>query len=1126
MKHFEIITQKLEQFISRFYTNELIKGGILFFTIGLLYFLLTLLIEHLLWLNTTYRALLFWLFVLVEIGLIIKFIAIPTLKLFKLQKGIPYKTASKIIGTHFPEVGDKLLNVLQLKAESSNSNSELLLASIEQKSLELNPIPFKLAVNFNTNLKYLKYACVPVFILLLSFFTGHFSSFSDSYKRVVDYKTAYEPPAPFQFKILNDNLTAIEGEDFKLTIEATGDIIPENAQIRFNDNIYVLRQVDLGVFEYVFTKPHKNIDFNIQSNDVSSKTYTLNITETPSLVNFEMLLDYPSYTKKPRKVLKGTGHTTIPEGTKITWELKTKGTEHAFLYAKDTLIFKSDAPNSFRASKSIYNNYDYTLSTSNKALKNYENLAFRIDVVKDEYPEIKLEVKKDTTDLESLYFYGQVSDDYGLHKLQLVYYPSNREDEKQFKTIPISNENISEFIEAFPNTIDVEKGISYNLYFEIFDNDRVNHFKKTKSNTFSYRKRTEAEETEKTLNEQEKTIEDIDKSLDAFKKQDEDLKKLTQLQKEKANLEFNDKKNLENFFKRQEEQEQMIKNFNKKIKESLEKDEDNDSFKKDLKKRLDEHEKAIKENEKLLEELQKLQDKISKEELANKLEKAAKQNKNKKRSLEQLLELTKRFYIQQKLKKLRSTLEELEKDQRTLSEKDKNENTEEKQGDLNKRFEDFKKAIEELEEESKSLKKPIEIPRDKPYETEIDNAQEDAKKELNKKNSDMQKTQKSQKKAADKMKKLLSLMKEMQGGMQQDQEKEDLETLRQILDNLVFFSFEQEKLMDTFISTNADDNMYASQLRKQQDLREHFRHIDDSLFALSLRQPKISEYVNNEISEVYYNVDHALERLAEREVYKAVSNQQFTVTSANNLADFLSNVFDQMKNSLSIPLKGDGKGESQLPDIIMSQEQINEQMKEGLKKDEKGKPKDEGQNNKEGEKGKGKKSGEKESEEGSGGKEGKDSKEGSGEGKKGNNGDGNESDDERLFEIYKQQQQLRQELKNRLEKAGINAEDNKLVKAMEEIELELLNNGITNQTLEKMINLKHQLLKMKNASFKQGKEEKRKSETNQKDFNNNVTDQIFKAKEYFKTTEILNRQSLPLKDLYKQKVKTYFKTKE
>ena len=151
MNNFKNIQSKLEQFIRRYYTNELVKGTILFFAIGLLYLIVTLLIEYFLWLNPTARTILFWLFIGVELALFTKFIAFPLAKLFKLQKGINYEHASQIIGNHFPEVSDKLLNVLQLNL--NNSQSELLEASIEQKSSELSPIPFKLAINFKKERK-------------------------------------------------------------------------------------------------------------------------------------------------------------------------------------------------------------------------------------------------------------------------------------------------------------------------------------------------------------------------------------------------------------------------------------------------------------------------------------------------------------------------------------------------------------------------------------------------------------------------------------------------------------------------------------------------------------------------------------------------------------------------------------------------------------------------------------------------------------------------------------------------------------------------------------------------------------------------------------------------------------
>ncbi len=196
MDNFEILRKKLEAFIRRFYLNELLKGLIFFVAIGLLYFLLTLFIEYLLWLSPTGRTILFWSFVAVEVFLLLRFIIFPLLKLFKISKGIDYTEASRIIGRHFPEVSDKLLNVLQLK--SSGKQTDLLLAGIDQKAQELRPVPFSLAVDFRKNLPFLKYAAIPVAIILLIVLTGKADIFSSSYERVVNYKVAYEPPAPFR----------------------------------------------------------------------------------------------------------------------------------------------------------------------------------------------------------------------------------------------------------------------------------------------------------------------------------------------------------------------------------------------------------------------------------------------------------------------------------------------------------------------------------------------------------------------------------------------------------------------------------------------------------------------------------------------------------------------------------------------------------------------------------------------------------------------------------------------------------------------------------------------------------------------------------------------------------------
>ena len=1155
LNNFNIIQTKLEQFIRKYYTNELIKGAILFFSIGLLYLIITLLIEYFLWLNSGLRTVLFWLFIAVEVGLFIKFIALPLAKLFKLQKGINYKQASAIIGNHFPEVNDKLLNVLQLK--ETNDNSELLLASIDQKAEELSPIPFNFAINFKQNTKYLKYAVIPIAILLFSFVLGKTNWFTDSYKRVVNYQTAYEPPAPFSFFVINESLQTEENKTFRLFVQTEGDVVPEDAQINFNDQSYFLQQRQPGTFEYVFEQPKQDITFNLSANGVNSKPYTLQVVEVPTLLNFQMVLNYPNYTNKRNEVLKGIGNAVVPQGTQITWQLNTKATDQVDLISIDTLAFTTEENGVFKASKRVYNNLDYNISTSNENLKNYENLAYSISVIKDQYPELKIESKTDSLDQQTLYFKGQVSDDYGLSKLQLVYYPSENETNKIVKNIPISSSNFDEFLTAFPNNLDIEAGIPYELYFEVFDNDAVNKNKSTKSSMFSYRKRTKDEEEQKQLNEQNETIKDLNKSLENFEKQEQQLKEISKTQKEKAQLNYNDKKKLQNFLKRQKQQEDMMKQFNKKLQNNLEEfQKDNpkeDPFKEKLQERLNDNEEQLKKDEKLLEELEKLKEKFQKEEFTEKLDNLAKQAKNQKRSMEQLLELTKRYYVSKKMEKISDELDKLAKEQDKLANQDSEKNTKEKQDELNKKFEDIQKQLEDLEKDNDDLKSPMDIPRNKNTEENIKKDQQQASEDLEKKEQSTDQKQKqdkqnsakqNQKNAAQKMKQMsMSMQMQMSSGSKK-QLQEDIEMLRQIIDNLVVFSFDEEDLMNKFKSIEVNHNEYAKYLKKQYDLRTHFEHVDDSLFAISLRQPQFSEQINKEINDVYFNIDKALDQLSENQLYQGVSSQQYALTSANNLANFLSAALDNMQNQMGMPSPGQGEGDMPLPDIIISQEELAKKMEEAMKKGEKGKDGQQGQQGEQKSGKDGKNEGDqkgdnegkqgKEGDKGNKGEKGKNGKEGGkdgdGQGQGGSQqgeGDFNEQMNAELFKIYQEQQLLRQQLEQRLEKDGLrgNGDAKKLLNDMEDVELKLINEGFTNETLTKMMELKHQLLKLENATFQQGQDSKRESQTNTKTFSNTTNNQIDKAKQYFNTTEILNKQSLPLQQIFKQKVQEYFKQK-
>ena len=1108
----QIIKRKLADFLKKYYTSMLIKGLILFLALGGCYFLITLAIEYFLWLPPVIRTVLFWVFVGVEAYLFFRFLITPLLQLLKLKTGLTEDQVAVLIGKHFNEVDDKLLNLLQLSQHPEKS--ELLLAGIEKRSAELSHIPFQNAVTFNSNLKYIKYLSIPLAIVLIVWLSGKALSFQDSYKRMVDHNTVYTPPAPFKFIILNDSLKALSGMPFVLKIGTEGKLQPESVQIE-RDGVRSYMQPDRsGNFEYILDPEDKTVSFYLTANNVSSGPYEIEVLKVPSLLNFSMSLDYPNYTGRKDQILQNTGNATIPEGTNITWNVKTSNSSTVELLVKDSSFQFQGADQEFKLYRSVFKSLSYQITTSNALLKRFEKMGFNLKVIKDQYPKITTAADKSSATTQSdQQITGEISDDYGFRKLELIYYEEENPQEKKTLLLSKPAGTIDRFRYTFPGSLVLQEGRNYLYYFQVTDNDGLRNGKTTKSAVYAHYELTAGERKEEQLQQQKEQIDDLGKSLEKVNEQASELKEIKDLNRQKSQLDYNDQRKLQNYLERQKQQEELMKEFTRNMQENLENfDQENkqeDAANDLLQERMERQQKEIEKNQQLLEELKEYSEKLDKETLTQKLEELAKKQQSNKRSLEQLLELTKRYYVQAKADNLRMELEKQAEQQDSLSESS-NTDEKKKQEELNKAFEDTREKLQDLEEENNQLQKPMELGRDKKTEDNVNKEQQEALEKLQEQPQENNPSgeNKHQKKAAQNIRKISQSMMSSMSMQNAQMINEDAAMLRQILENLLKFTFDQEEIMEDLNQFDQNNPNLPSYLRKQNDLKVLFEHVDDSLFALSLRRPELSETVNTNITEVYYNIDKSLERFADNQYYQGITHQQYSLTAANNLSDVLSNMLDALQNMM---MGGQGSGDSfQLPDIIQSQEQLNQQMQQKMS-----------EQNKQGEKG--------EQQEG-------EQQQGENPGKEGEQGKGQESMSEALFDIYKQQELLRQALEQKLKQlADEDQLDNKegglpvqkkteeLIRQMERIEQDLLNNGFNEQTLRKMQNLKHQLLKLEDAEQEQGEKEERESQTNRKEYTQNTSNQSSEAQDSFQELEILQRQVLPLREIYKQKVQRYFK---
>lgn len=1091
MNEYSNIEQKLTEFTRKFYISEVIKGVILFVSFGLFYLFITLFVEYIFWLDTGFRTALFWLFIFIEFFLLYRFLLVPLFKLYGLTKGISFKESSRIIGQHFPEVADKLLNILELK--ESDSNSILVLASIEQKSLRIKNVPFASAIDFKKNGKYIPLLLIPFMVVLISWVFGIQSSLQESLQRVVNHQTAYQPPAPYSFNVLNKELRTIEREPISLEISTEGSVKPEEAKIYYNNQQYYLQRNAEGNFTHTISNPVDNINFYIATDQVTSPMYLIETIKTPTIKNINLSIDYPSYLRRKKEELSNASNIVVPEGSKIKWTVQTQKTDTvAFVANQKRSFFLQKEQGAFELNKRIKDPLSYQIKSSNQELKDYESLSFSVDVIKDEFPQIEVKSNIDSITQGDATFYGQIGDDYGIQKLQLVYYESDNSNQKKKVNLPVTKENIQFFSYEFPKGWELEDGVSYELFFQVYDNDGVNGSKYKKSQIFTYRKKTKEEVEEEILNEQKNAINNLEKSILNQQKQAKSWKDIQEELQNKKNIEWNDKKKIDNLLRRQEQYENMMDRQTDKLKQSLEQNKEEDQElsekKEELKKRVDELKKLAKQN-RLLDEIQKMAEKLNKEDLIKKTKELAQQNRQRERSLERILEMTKRFYVEQKTMQIANKIDKLSKKQSDLSKKSPLDSL--KQKEIEKEFDEVKKQLDELDQQNEKLKEPMNLPDVEQNKEEVQKSLNETKEEQNKKNELSSK--KAQQKSAQNMKKMTQKMQQSMMQMQGESMEENADDLRRVLENLVLFSFEQEDLFEGFSDITSSHPDFGKKLKKQNVLKTHFEHIDDSLYVLSMRLPRLSTRIQNNLSSAHYNMDQALENFAQNRMYQGQSNQRYVMTASNNLADYLSNMLDNMKNAMSMQ-KGKGKKKSNefsLPDLIQKQQGLSEEMKKGMQKS---------QQKKEGE------------------------QKGNSKGKQGQNGEDENGD---LFEIYKKQVELRQMLENEMNKESDSDSpggrpSKKTLKTMEELENEILEKGFNPEVLNKMQLLEYELLKLEEAKLQQNKDNKRKSNTNLDTFPGNRFKSIKPLKLFYNQLEILNKQSLPLQPRYKKKVRAYF----
>lgn len=1104
--NYTLLINKLDQFIRKYYMDQLLRGLIYASALLLALFLTVNILEYFLFLPTLGRKILFYGFLGATALVAYQLILLPLFHYLRLGKVISHEQAATIIGKHFGNVEDRLLNILQLKKQADSSDDKSLInASIDQKIETLNPVPFSAAINLGDNRKYLKYLVLPV-LILVTLMLAWPDVIQQSSARLIRNNDSFERPAPFKFVLVNDKLSAMQYTDLEVLVDIEGEALPDEAYVVEGGDRYKLKKNKEGQYTYTFRNLQETKKLYFSAVGFNSKEYTLEVLPKPMVLSFKVALDYPAYTGRTDEVLENIGDLQIPEGTKAIWDFSTKSTSEIGIMLGDSMYYANrQGKDHFTFVKAFKQSTVYTLKVSGEGVQDADSITYSVQVSPDQYPSITMQQIEDSVAKSYIYFTGELSDDYGLSRL-VFKYKSDAAKDKGYESTPIQFDrngttgSYNYYWDLKALGVNSGEGISY--YFEIWDNDGVNGSKASRTPTLTLRTPTKKE-----LDEQTDKNNDAlkDKMADAME-QAKDIQQQVRDMKDKAldkkDLSWEDKKAIEELVKQQKELEKQVSDIQKDFKENLAMQENY----KDLDPQLKEKQEKLQElfdqvmndeMKELFEKLEQMVDNMDKEELLENMADMEMDNEQLEQELDRMLELFKKLEFEQKLTETIDEMNKLAEEQEKLAEQTENgeksnEELADKQEELNEKMQDLEDKIADMEKMQEELSQQ-EMSFDETQE-QMDQAQEqmeqgkqDVEKGQNKKASQKQKN------AAQKMKDMASNMQQQMQQMQMEQMELDMAALRQLMENLLHLSFDQEKLMAQIKGTNINNPEYVKLVQQQKKLKDDTEMVEDSLYALAKRVVQIESFVTEKIKDINKNLGKSIELLEARNKFNAEVNQQLVMTGYNDLALMFSEVMDQMQQQMSQQMPGTSqcqKPGSSKPKPSMSMSQMQQQLNDQLKKMQESM-----------------KQGKKPGEGGKGGKSGM-SKE--------------------LAKAAAQQKALRQALQklNEMEnKDGNGSLGNleELMKEMDKTETELVNKQLTEEMMKRQQEILTKLLDAEKAMKERETDNKRKSDT---------ADEIVhkmppSLEEYLKKreAEIQLYKTVPpsLRPYYKNLVESYFK---
>lgn len=1124
MNNYDRLISKLDAFIRKYYINQLLRGSLILLICLLFYVLTVSISEYYLYLPVWLKITLAGFFILAGTFALVCWVIIPLMKMAKMGSIISHEHAAEIIGKHFPEISDKLLNMLQLKKQSDTARSrELIAAGIDQKASRISVVPITMAVDLRKNRKYLPYLLplILIGIVIMVFSPGIFIEASE---RLLQPAKAFEKPAPFRFMVLSEPLQTVRNADFILKVKTEGQVLPNDMLVEIGSDKIAMQTIEKNVFRYTFKNVTEAISFRLFAGGYYSHPYKIDVVQKPVLKAIKLQLDYPDYTGKKDETRNSLGDITVPAGTVIRWGIAAEYTDKATIkFGEGNAVPLQSNAQLFGYSAGFLNDTAYTISLSNKQSKIEEAYRYNVQVIPDRFPVIQLLEFRDSVSGKQILLNGTAGDDYGITRVLFHYAIGNDKNQTLLaKSLPLKT--TSGALTGFRHYFDVEAlqlqpGQKITYYIEAWDNDGVQGSKASRSEVMSYQM-FNANQLDSAINANAEQISSgLSNSSRQTKELQNDIKEMQSKMLQSDKMDWEQQQSLQDLMQKQQQMKQNLENTKKRFEEQIQQSKQKE-FSDDLKEKQEELKKQMdnmlnKELAEMMKKIQEMMQKLNKDNAFQTMKQMEQENKLFNMDLERMQELMKKLEMQMRMEDMANKAEKLAEEQLQL----KNETDQSKKAneELSKEQQDLKKQLDELMQkemqEMKELNKQMQQQQDLgDMQKSGSDAQQNMQQSLQQLNRGQNsKAGQQQNQAAQNLQQMARSLKSMAGGMSMQQIELDIKAVRQILTNLMRLSFDQEQLMDNVKQTSPTTQAYLKNQQEQNRLHNNSYMIRDSLFVLSKRLFKLAPTINRETTELEKNMQLSLGAIENRRVNEAVTRQQYVMMRTNNLALMLSETLSNLMAMQSQMMKdGEKQGSCEKPggkkpkpgagkqmtDIITQQQQLGDAMQQMKDAQEKRK----GQQ---------------------GGKQGGEQKQQAG-------GEGENGDAEQLARMAAQQAALRrqlQELQSLMNSKGMgNAKELRdIQEKMDKNETDLVNRRLSSEMIARQKEILTRLLQTEKALREQDQDDKRSSK-NPQELSRTIPPELQRYMQDSKSLPDFYKTIPPqLKPYYRDMVNSYYK---